>query len=121
MGFTRSTNSIPQIPGNYFLCSVLRKKILNLKNKDMRTHPDLSNYENSVTSRFMILLTPEYHQATLMELLVVARNILDDPETSVSLHKKKEYLLHLERMNSKVQFQTYITNLSMKGCNLPLT
>ena len=87
----------------------------------MRNHPDLSNYGNSVTARFMVLLTPEYHMATLADLLEVAKNILEDPDTSVSVHKKREYLLHMLRMKSKVQFQTYITNLTMKGCNLPLT
>ena len=87
----------------------------------MRKHPDLSAYDKSVTSRLMVLLTPEYHRATLAELLEIARNIINDPETSASIHKRKDYLFHFERMKSKIQFQTYLTNLAMKGCNLPLT
>ncbi len=86
----------------------------------MRKHPDLSAYENTVTSRMMVLLTPEYHRATLAELLEVARNIINDPTTAASTHKRKDYLYHFENMKSRVQFQTYITNLAMKGCNLPL-
>ncbi len=87
----------------------------------MRKHPDLSVYGNSVTSRFMVLLTPEYHKATLSELKEVAINILRDPETSVSVHKRKEYEMHIHAQQSVYHFQRYVTNLSMKGCNLPLT
>lgn len=87
----------------------------------MRKHPDLSEYGNSVTARFMVLLTPEYHRATIQELKEVAVNILNDSETSVSVYKRREYEQHIARMKSVIQFQTYITNLTMKGCNLPLT
>ena len=86
----------------------------------MRKHPDLSIYENTVTSRFMVLLTPEYHKATLQEMKEVAINILEDPTTSVSIHKKREYLLNIEKMRSVPQFQFYITNLTMKGCKLSM-
>jgi hypothetical protein len=86
----------------------------------MRKHPDLSNYGNSVTSRFMVLLTPEYHKATLPELKEIALNILNDPETSVSIHKKRSYEMEIHKQKSVSQFQFYITNLTMKGCNLSL-
>ena len=84
----------------------------------MRKHPDLSKYGNSVTSRFMVLLTPEYHKATIQELKEVALNILNDPETSVSVHKKRHYEMEIHNQKSVSQFQFYITNLTMKGCNL---
>ena len=86
----------------------------------MRKHPDLSQYENTVTSRFMVLLTPEYHNATLEEMKEIALNILNDPTTSVSTHKRKGYELEIDRMRSITQFQFYITNLTMKGCKLSL-
>lgn len=86
----------------------------------MRKHPDLSQYENTVTSRFMVLLTPEYHKATLEEMKEVALNILNDPTTSVSVHKRKGYELEIAKMRSVAQFQFYITNLTMKGCKLSM-
>lgn len=86
----------------------------------MRKHPDLSIYDNTVTSRFMVLITPEYHKASLQEMKEVAINILEDPTTSVSVHKKREYLLNIEKMRSVPQFQFYITNLTMKGCKLSM-
>ena len=84
----------------------------------MRKHPDLSMYENTVTSRFMVLLTPEYHKATLDEMKEVALNILNDPTTAVSVHKRKGYELEIAKMRSVTQFQFFITNLAMKGCKL---
>lgn len=86
----------------------------------MRKHPDLSIYENTVTSRFMVLLTPEYHKATLEEMKEVALNILNDPKTSVSVRKRKGYELEIAKMRSVAQFQFYITNLTMKGSKLSL-
>lgn len=86
----------------------------------MRKHPDLSMYGNSVTSRFMVLLTPEYHKASLPELKEIALNILNDPGTSVSVHKKRHYEMEIYKQKSITRFQTYIANLTMKGCNLSL-
>lgn len=87
------------------------------KKKD---YPDLSIYDQSVTSRFMVLLTPEYHNATLEEMQDVALSILRDPTTHVSTHKRNGYELEISKMKSVSQFQFYITNLTMKGCKLSL-
>ena len=86
----------------------------------MRKHPDLSMYEASITSRFMVLLTPEYHKATLQDMKEIALNILNDPATSVSIHKRRGYELEIAKMKSVTQFQFYITNLTMKGCKLSM-
>jgi hypothetical protein len=84
----------------------------------MAKYPDLSAYGNTVTSRMMVLLTPEYHKASIAELKQIAIRILEDPETSVSERKKIEYLNNLSKMRTVPQFQTYLTNLVMKGCRL---
>jgi hypothetical protein len=86
----------------------------------MKRHPDLSNCDKSVTSRLLTLLKPEYHKISLNELKEVALEILNDPETHVSVHKRKEYELNIARMKSLTQFQFYLANLTMKGCNLSL-
>jgi len=86
----------------------------------MKRHPDLYQNDHSVTSRFLNLLKPEYHNRTLPQLKELALNILNDPTTHVSDHKRKEYLLNIERMRSLTQFQFYLTNISMKGSNLSL-
>ena len=64
------------------------------------------------------MLTPEYHKATLQEMKEIALNILNDPTTSVSVHKRKGYEMEIAKMRSVIQFQFYITNLTMKGSKL---
>jgi hypothetical protein len=86
----------------------------------MKRHIDLSKCESSVTSRLFILLKPEYHKLPLLELKDLALEILDDPGTSVSVHKKREIRMNIERTRYATQLQTYITNLSMRGSNLSL-
>ena len=83
-------------------------------------YPDLSLYERSVTSRFLVLLTPDYHNLPLISLKEIAIKILNDPKTSVSEHAKRKYILEIEKQKSVYSFQRYITNLTMKGCNLSL-
>jgi len=86
----------------------------------MKKHPDLYGNDRSVTSRFLNLLKPEYHKITLAQLKDVALNILNDPTTHVSDHKRKEYQLNIEKMKSLSQFQFYLANISMKGSNLSI-
>lgn len=88
--------------------------------KKTKKHPDLSDCDSSVTSRFMILLTPEYHKTDIQDLKEIALNILNDPGTSVSDQKRIEYETNINKLKSTVQLQFYLTNLTMKGCNLSL-
>ena len=87
----------------------------------MKKHyPDLYQSDRSVTSRFMNLLKPQYHKETLPSLKELAMDILNDPTTHVSDHKKKEYQMNIEKMKSISQFQFYLTNIAMNGSNLSL-
>jgi hypothetical protein len=86
----------------------------------MKKHPDLYGNDRSITSRFLDLLRPEHHKKTLPQLKEMALNILNDPTTYVSDHKRKEYELNIEKMKSLTQFQFYLANISMKGSNLSM-
>ena len=109
-----------RIPPEIWVSLSLKISSLILNFNHMAKYPDLSAYGNTVTSRFMVLLTPEYHRASIAELKVLALRILDDPETAVSERKKIEYIHNIQKMRSTPQFQMYLANLTMKGCNLSL-
>lgn len=85
-----------------------------------KKHPDLFFKEKSLTKRLSVLLTPEYHNASLPELKDKAMEVLNLEDTIVSDKKKKEVENNIASKRSKESLQMYIANLVLKGGNLGL-
>lgn len=86
----------------------------------MSHFPDLYFEEKSITKRFSVLLTPEYHKKSLSELKEAALEILNMEDTHVSDKKRKFYIEQLDITKTKLRMQNMITNIVLSGSNLSM-
>jgi len=89
--------------------------------KQSHKFPDLFEQERSATKRLSILLSPEYHNNSIEQLIEKGIEILNLEDTVISDSKKKEYIDNFKKQKSKIQFQYYITNIVFKGSNMSMS